>query len=182
MARSRSTDAGRVRRSAAEVARRTVIRCAAAAVALSAAGCAEFGTDGLLLRADDSIELTAPVDGAEVSAPLQVSWTDDAPRAGGGYVVLLDRAPMPPGEDVAWFARDDDTCLPNQGCPDEVWLARRGITVTSETSVSVAILPARAESREGAPYDVTVVRLDAEGRRDGEAAFSVQVRLADGDG
>ena len=142
-------------------------------------GCSQFGTDGLQLRIDDSIEIDVPLDRQRVGAPVEVRWTDSAPRPGGGYLVLIDRAPMPPGDDVTWFARDDDTCVEAQGCPDELWLARRGITATAEQSASIAIVPARAESRAGAPYDLTIVRLDAEGRRDGEAAFSVQFRLDD---
>jgi hypothetical protein len=141
--------------------------------------CSQFGTEGLQLRTDDSIEIVVPADRADVAAPIAVSWTDDAPRDGGAYLVLVDRSPMPPGEDVAWFARDDDSCVASQGCPDELWLARRGITVTTERSVTIEIVPPRGESRTDAPYDLTIVRLAADGTRDGESAFSVQFRLED---
>lgn len=144
------------------------------------AACSQFGTEGLQLRSDTSIEIVTPIDRDEILPPIEVAWTDSDPRPGGVYVVLIDQVPMPPGEDVEWFARDDDACIPEQGCPDELWLARRGITVTEATSATIEIVPARAESREGAPYDLTVIRLDAEGRRDGEAAFSVQFRLDEG--
>lgn len=146
---------------------------------MTATACSQFGTDGLQLRADDSIEIVVPQDRAEVGVPIEVSWTDAAPREGGAYLVLVDRSPMPPGEDVTWFARDDDSCVLSQGCPDDLWLARRGITVTGDRSVTIEIVPPRGESRADAPYDLTIVRLDADGTRDGESAFSVQFRLED---
>jgi hypothetical protein len=172
---TRARTAGRVR-SAGRVATASL---GGAVAVVSLTGCSQFAAQGLQLRTDESITIELPADRADVSAPIEVRWVDDAPRVGGSYLVLIDRAPMPPGEDVAWFARDDDTCIESQGCPDELWLARRGITVTAEPSATIEIVPARSESRDGAPYDLTVVRLDADGRRDGEGAFSVQFRLVE---
>lgn len=142
-----------------------------------AAGCSQFSTDGISLTTDTSVEILAPADRTSVGLPLEVRWSDDAPVPGGGYLVVIDRAPMPPGETAEWFARDDPDCAVNPGCPDELWLARRGITPSADPAVTIEIVPAREDSRPDAYYDLTVVRLDAEGRRYGEAAYHVQFRL-----
>lgn len=139
--------------------------------------CSQFATDGLQLQHDDSIEIVVPDDRSDLAAPITIRWTDTAPRDGGRYAVLVDRSPMPPGEGVVWFARDDDTCVVAQGCPDERWLARQGITLTTRTDALIAIVPRRSSADDRGPHELTVIRLDADGRRDGEAAFSVQFDL-----
>ena len=153
------------------------VSCGVVVVATTA--CSQFATHGLQLRADDSIDIVVPEDRADVRPPMDVRWTDDSPRRGGGYVVLIDRSPMPPGEDVSWFARDDDSCIEAQGCPDARWLARHGVTVTTGTEASIAIVPRRSAADDRGPHELTVIRLDADGRPDGEAAFSVQFDLED---
>lgn len=164
------------RRPSTERTRRPAL-AAALAVALAASGCSQFGTDGLQLQADDSIEIVTPDDRATVDVPLEVRWTDSDPRPGGTYAVIIDRAPMPPGETVDWFARDDADCAATAGCPDEVWLARRGITVTDGTELSIAIVPPLDDDERF--HELTVVRLDGEGRRDGEGAFRAQFEVAE---
>jgi hypothetical protein len=167
------------RRLLAVTSTRAVTAGVVAVTALLSA-CSQFGTEGIRLTVDDSIEIVAPADRSTIGAPIEVSWTDDEPRPDGAYVVLIDRSPMPPGEPVEWFARDDENCQVSAGCPDELWLARRGITVTDDTAVTIEVIPPREESREGGYVDLTVIRLDAEGNRDGEDAYTVQFRLEDG--
>lgn len=140
-------------------------------------GCGQFATDGLLLREDRSLAITTPADRAWVPLPLEVAWTDSEPRPGGSYVVLIDRAPMPPGESVRWFAKGDADCAATPSCPDTMYLARRGITVTDDTSVSIAIVPPLTGSRSGNFHVLTVVRLRADGRRDGEGAATTSFKL-----
>ena len=153
--------------------RGATVLCAALAVA----ACSQFSAEGLLLRSDESITITSPRDRSTTSVPLIVEWTDDDPRAGGAYAVIIDRTPMPPGEPVTWFARNDENCQPTQACPDARWLAIRGVTVTDELSAMIEIVPTRGESRADGFYEITIVRLDAQGRREGEAAFAVRVRV-----
>lgn len=170
------------RRRSAEPERQRRLRLCAPAIVVAASiatGCSQFAVDGLQLRSDDSIEIIEPGDRAEVSAPITVRWTDRSPREGARYVVLVDRSPMPPGESVAWFGRVDDSCVEAQGCPDELWLTRRGIIVTDETEASITIVPHRRSSDRG-PHELTVIRIDADGHRDGEAAFTVVVDLQSG--
>ena len=143
------------------------------------AGCSQFAVDGLALRADRSISITTPESRAEVSAPLTVTWTDRTPKPGGSYLVLIDRAPMPPGETVDWFAKGDADCAATPSCPDELYLARRGITEAATTEVEIAIVPPLKNSRSGTFHELTIVRLDAEGRRDGETSATTQFELVE---
>ena len=84
---------------------------------------------------------------------------------------------MPPGETVRWFAKGDDDCATTPTCPDEMYLARRGVTVVTGTSVDITIVPPLTGSREGAYHELTIVRLDADGRRDGETATTTQFKV-----
>ena len=154
------------------------MRTAALAVAVVLlAGCSQFATDGLSLRADRSISIITPKNRSRVPLPLQVTWTDSAPRPGGSYVVLIDRAPMPPGETMHWFAKGDADCATTPSCPDAMYLARRGVTITSDTSVSIAIVPPLTGSRSSNFHELTVVRLGADGRRDGETAANTLFKV-----
>lgn len=140
------------------------------------AGCSQFAVDGLGLRADRSLTITEPASRSSVTTPLHVEWTDSAPRPGGLYLVLIDRSPMPPGETVRWFAKGDADCATTPTCPDEMYLARRGVTVATTTSVDIAIVPPLKGSRKGTFHELTIVRLDAQGRRDGETAATTQFK------
>jgi hypothetical protein len=150
---------------------------AALLVLVVLAGCSQFGVDGLGLRADRSLSITAPANRSRVTTPLHVEWTDTAPKPGGSYLVLIDRSPMPPGETVQWFAKGDADCATTPTCPDELYLARRGVTVATNTSVDIAIVPPLKGSRKGTFHELTIVRLDADGRRDGETADTTQFKV-----
>lgn len=84
---------------------------------------------------------------------------------------------MPPGETVRWFAKGDADCATTPTCPDELYLARRGVTVATSTSVDIAIVPPLTGSRKGTFHELTIVRLDADGRRDGETAATTQFKV-----
>lgn len=142
--------------------------------------------DGLAFRTDTRVEITSPEDRSEVTLPLTVSWTvrdfrivEPGDEVGEGqdagyFGVFVDRAPQPPGETVGWVARDDPGCRPVDGCPDEEYLAVRGVYETTDTSMTFNQLPQPVgdpATRER--HTVTIVLLDTEGRRIGESAFSV---------
>ncbi|MEI7754853.1 MAG: hypothetical protein WCJ32_10580 [Actinomycetota bacterium] len=155
--------------------RRTVL--AACALLLPLTACSQFSTASLQLRRDATITITAPHDRTAADRPLHVEWTDVAPRNGGAYMVLIDRSPMPVGQDVGWFARDDKDCAASPGCPNARWLSLRGITVTADRFADIAIIPRKNANSRNKRYDVTVVRLDRDGRRDTEATFTVTVEI-----
>ncbi len=146
-------------------------------VSVALAGCSQFGVDGLGLRADRSLSIVVPAQRSRVTTPLRVEWTDTTPKPGGSYLVLIDRSPMPPGETVRWFAKGDADCATTPTCPDEMYLARRGVTVSMTTSVDISIVPALKGSRKGTFHELTIVRLDAGGRRDGETAATTQFKV-----
>lgn len=155
-------------------------------LALLLSGCA---LRGLSFRIDDRLEILSPADREAVTLPVTIDWEitdfevtgpDGTEGPGSGYFgVFIDRAPQPPGEPVEWFAKDDESCRPADGCPDRQYLADRGVHTTQETEFVVKNLPpppsGQAERREF--HEVTIVLLDGSGRRIGESAFTAQFEV-----
>lgn len=148
--------------------------------------CSACRVSDLSFRTDERLEITSPENESTVNLPFEVSWTihdfqvvgpdgsdsDDA----GYFAVLLDESPMPPGEDLAYFGRDDDSCTVAAGCPDEAYLADRGIHATKEMTFLVdAIADTRPTDRPTADddHELTVILLNGKSERIGEAAFRV---------
>ena len=129
-------------------------------------------------RDDDRVDITAPRDRQHVAAPLTVRWTTKGLTLGeeGGpaqFAVFVDRAPIHPGQSLR--AVGDDACRRTPGCPDESYLRDRYIFLTRGTSLTLDTLPAKSgPNRTGAKdaHDVTIVLVDAEGRRAGETAWT----------
>lgn len=142
----------------------------AAACALLLSGCVP---QGLAFRVDDRVSITSPKDRAEVTLPLTVSWTahDVADR----FAVFVDRAPQPPGKPLSWVARKDHSCRASDDCPDEQYLAARGIYSTTGTHITFDQLPRSSDNGQKERHTITVVLLDAAGKRIGESAFQVNV-------
>ena len=154
----------------------------AALVLLAALTCTACLPEGQSFRLDNRVSIVAPVDRQEVSLPVTLRWTVedfDVVRPGGqvredaGYfAVFVDRAPMPPGEDLAWLARKDKSCRPSDGCPDEEYFSRLGVYTTSDTEFVIDQVQSRGGNRRDR-HTATIVLLDAGGRRIGESAFKV---------
>jgi len=152
-------------------------------LAILATGCS---TSGLQFREDDRVRINAPSYREKVELPLTIEWEvhgfevsgpTGQPRDDAGYfAVLFDAEPPPPGESLAYFARDDTSCRPEAGCPDEDYLAARGVYITTQTEFHVERLaptPGINVSR-GEPdrHDVTIILLDGQGRRIGESVWT----------
>lgn len=145
--------------------------------------------NGLAFKADERLTITAPRDRAEVSLPVSARWTvrdfdvtgpTGASEPNAGYFgVYVDRAPQPPGERFAWFAKDDKQCIPSDGCPDAEYFADRGVFSTSETSFTIESLPSNLPlgSTRRELHELTVVLLDGTGRRIGESSWFTQFQL-----
>ncbi len=144
----------------------------------------------LAFKEDERVEIVSPVDQDEVTLPFEIRWTvkgfevvgaDGSDSENAGYfAVLLDESPMPPGEGLAYFARDDISCDRSAGCPDAQYFAERGIFPTSATSFEVAnIEDTRPTDRKSAPdnHELTVILLNGKGERIGESAFRVDVEV-----
>lgn len=149
-----------------------------AVLAALLAGCA---VSGLAFRVDDRVEITHPEDRASVTLPVTITWTVDgfdvAGPDAGRFGVFVDRAPQPPGEGLDWFARDDDSCRPEDGCPDAEYFRQRQIHATSDTSFVIDALPPPSTSRGPERHEVTIVLLDGDDRRIGESAFHVEFEV-----
>jgi hypothetical protein len=163
--------------------RRTIAALVLAALALP--GC---GVAGLSFVQDKRLTFVAPEDRAEVTLPFTVDWEmadfaitgpDGSSAEDAGYFgVFVDRDPQPPGEPLGWIARDDGSCLHQAGCPDQEYLARRRVYSTSETSLTIQVLP-DTELLEGRRefHEVVVILLDGTGRRIGESAWFVEFQV-----
>jgi hypothetical protein len=144
--------------------------------------CAAFSTDGLQLRRDDSIEFVAPDDQARVETPFVLRWTDDARPPGTRYAVVVNRVPMPPGESLDWFLGDDAACDRRDDCPTDDELRLRGVILTDEPWAEVVVVPDVIGGRDGGDDELTVIRIDADGRRVSEAAFLRRLQVQRGPG
>lgn len=146
------------------------------AVALLTSGCA---VSGIAFRQDDRLSFVTPDDRAEVTLPLTVEWEVEDFEVGdgaGSFAVFVDRAPQPPGKTLDWLARDDDSCRADDGCPDAEWFAERDVFPTTERSLTIERLPARADDRREL-HEVTVVLIDEDGRRIGETGWSLEFQV-----
>lgn len=134
-------------------------------------------TEGLAFRQDTRLDIVAPADRALVTLPVDVRWEVRDQGLTGPFAVLVDRAPPAPGRTLASLVSDEPGCVPSQGCPDAAYLAERNIFRTTATSFRVERV--RDDGVEGRRerHEVTVVLLDAEGRRRGESAFSVEFEV-----
>lgn len=149
----------------------------ALAGALAVSGCA---VDGLAFVQDTRLSITAPSPREVVELPVTVTWETD-PRTlppGGSYGVFLDGRPQPPGEPLSWFALDDDDCARVPTCPDEAYYARRDVHTTTDESFTVEQVATTGLEGRRERHEVTVVLLDADSRRIGESAWSIEFELA----
>jgi hypothetical protein len=139
---------------------------------------------GLNFREDRRLSILAPDDLQTVSLPVTIRWEmkdfdvlDGPDGSGDGgrgrFAVFLDRTPMPPGKDLDWLARNDDSCRPNPDCPNEKWLNDRKVWVLSETELTFETMAVRDE-RGRDLHEATIVLLDGRNRRIGESAFAVE--------
>ena len=138
------------------------------------------GVSGLAFATDDRLEIVSPEDRAEVTLPMTVRWrAHDLDLGDGSFGIFVDRAPQPPGESLAWIARDDDTCVASRACPDEQYLAERGVYSTRRTSFTIDLLPFTnpTDVRRREFHEFTIVLLDASGVRIGESAWFVEFQV-----
>lgn len=143
---------------------------------LAGAGCQFRDID---LVVDDRVEIVEPADRSEVAAPFDIRWTARDLPIGTRFVLVIDGTPPPPGRGLDWYARDDDSCRPADGCPDSTYLARRNVFETEQQRHRVDALapdPSAPPSRRD-HHEATVFLLDADGRRIGEAAAHVEFRI-----
>lgn len=135
------------------------------------------GTNGLEFSRDGRLLVVSPRQRAEVHLPVRISWRTRGLAVDGGepyFAVFLDRAPVHPGQSLRAVA--DDACNRTPGCPDAQYLRDRNVFVTKANSVTVDAVPKHSGQRTGASeaHEAVVVFVDAQGRRIGESAHTVQ--------
>lgn len=139
--------------------KRVLISCSLATLALtSLTSCAE----GLSFRRDDRLVITAPGDGELVSEPVLVEWKmSPRPANVRGFLVLVDRAPQPPGSTIEHFKVDN----------------RSNLYQTATLSVEIPALEASTTGPKNRRnrHRIVVIALDAAGRRIGENSEHIEV-------
>ena len=149
-------------------------------LAVLLSGCA---VDGLAFREDERVEIVAPGDREDVRLPVHIRWdTDLERRAEGGpyFAVFVDREPVHPGQSLRALA--DDSCNRTKGCPDLEYFRDRYVFVTDKHAVTLDAVPRPSSSdRTGAKnrHEATIVLIDGEGRRIGEAAYRVEFAVGE---
>ncbi|WP_033289447.1 hypothetical protein [Amycolatopsis jejuensis] len=154
--------------------------------AVAASGCA--APENLRFTRDHRVQLTAPADQEEVTVPFTVRWTardvpiapPERPTAPGTlrFAVFVDRDPIAPGGPLRSLGENDPGCRARPACPDDAYLSRLGVFVTSESSQLLAWVGKAVDGKN--THKVTVVLVDASGRRVGESYWSVSFRVPGG--
>lgn len=142
-------------------------------------------------RQDRRVEFVAPRYREVVELPVTLDWTvadelaaevADVDHPVAGFAVLLDVSPQPPGEDLTYFARDDDNCNASAGCPDRDYLTRRGVHITRDSELTIETAPPApgVDLDLGEPdlHEATVILIDEQGHRIGESAWSITFEVA----
>lgn len=146
---------------------------------------------GIALRQDQRVKLVSPDFREQVTLPVTIDWTVEdfevtgpggQPSDDSGYFgVFIDTDPQPPGEGLEYFSRDDVECRNSKRCLTRDYLAQRGVYTTSDTEITIEqIAPApgvNVERGERDLHEVTIVLLDAQGRRIGEGSWSTTFEL-----
>ena len=162
-------------------------RLIAAALALSAlTGCVNVSQ--LAFTNDDRLSVVSPDDRALVTTPFTIQWRiadfriakpgSEAPTKDAGYfAIFLDRAPVKPGKTLRDVAKGDSSCKRIPTCPDQAYLADRGVFTTTGMSLQLDVVPALASKDKVQLHSVIIILLDTEGRRIGESAWRTEFKL-----
>jgi hypothetical protein len=164
--------------------RASLRRCAAiVALALVSGAC---GVNGLSFKQDERVDIIRPHDREKVSLPVRIDWTAKNVAVGpdrGTFAVVVDQAPPRSGQTLPWLFRGESTCKGAAGkkvCASSDYLSERGIYTTTATSfVLERVNKLTGNERKRQFHEVTVVLLDAHGRRSGEGAWQVDLEVKD---
>jgi hypothetical protein len=146
-----------------------VLMAAGCLVGLTGCGVGSFVTN-------QSVHVISPAPLTTVSAPFVVAWTVSG-RTGPRFAVFVDQSPIAPGQSIDDLASQQ--CQRQPGCVNASYLAGLGVFLTASDQVTVPVLAplGGAAGREAFPvHTVTVVLMDSQGRRVGDAAWRVEFR------
>lgn len=139
-------------------------------------GCAVQGLD---FRADERLAILTPADRSTVVVPFTMAWTLASPQPQeSGFAVLVDVDPPAPGRPLTTLLPESqqDAAACDPAC-QQTALEARGVTLTRATSLVIEALPRRSgiPAERARRHRLTVVVVDDQGRRVGEASASVTV-------
>lgn len=137
---------------------------------------------GLNFVRDDRVKIVTPARDSVVRLPVTVDWTVKDFETGpgrGSFAVFVDGSPQAPGRTLAHLFRNDKRCRVDPECPDAADLAERRIYTTFDSTFVIEELPFAGsdDGKQREFHDVTIVLLDAEGKRIGESAFARRFEL-----
>jgi len=172
----------------AGVARLRVAASALLSIALMS-GCGIAHAKGLNFRVDDRLHFQSPKDRSSVHLPLTISWRMDdfhvaaqgsaPPTQSAGYFVLfVDRAPIRPGQTFAAVCKSDPFERGDRNCPTAGYLTGKQIFPTTDDHVTLQNLsniPGNKDKKQ--LHTFVVVLMDTAGRRIGESAWELDLRL-----
>jgi len=144
------------------------------------------GFHGLSFVQDERVDIVRPHDRGKVSLPVRVRWTSKDFPVGAGkgsFGVLVDRTPQRPGKTLSWIFRGDDACKGSSAalCAQPQFLAQRNVFQTTDKAFTIDQVARLTGSESGRQFhEVTIVLLDAAGRRVGEGAWSAQFEVEGG--
>lgn len=155
-----------------------------AVTAASGSGCA---VSRLQFKNDHRLTFEAPKDRGKVSVPFTISWSMKDFDTSGGldastddkrgvFAVFIDRAPMPVGKDIKWIGRSDTSCKRDPRCPDQEYLASKGVYITQDATLTLDALPPAPAGVGDEEHYVTVVLLNGKGQRIGETGWYREFR------
>lgn len=153
----------------------TIAGWAATVLLAACAGSPQFSGDGL-------VRIVQPSELEVVTAPVTLTWRG-TPTDGVRYAVFVDRTPIRPGQNLRSLA--NESCKRTPGCPDEAYLRERGIILTTQQQAVIPYIAKQSGVGGHAAlpaHRATIVLIDADGRRVGEQAYTVEFRVAGEDG
>ena len=161
------------------------MRPTAVAVALVAVlGASACGVHGLSFVQDKRVDIVSPKDRSKARLPVTVDWTVKNFAVGpdaGSFGVFVDRSPQQAGKTLAWAFRGNASCKGSDGrqlCETADFLAEQGVFRTTDTAFTLSrVSRLTGNERKRQFHEVTVVLLDAAGKRVGEGAWSVQLEV-----
>lgn len=149
--------------------------------------CTSCSVHNLSFVQDKRLHIISPEQRSTVRLPVIVRWrmpgfvtrrppqTPSATtRNGAGYFALfVDRAPVPGGHPLSDVAKGDANCRVVHGCPNADYYAAHDVYLTAAHHYRFANLPQPEQAYDKNKHTITIVLVDADGRRIGESAWSV---------
>ena len=169
---------------------RRLRRCATAvllAVPMLLGGCANFSE--LQFVQDHRLVFSAPDNNELVETPFVLKWrmddfkvlpgrsNADPTQDAGYFAVFVDLAPVKPNHTLDDVGDNDPACEGDPRCPDRQYLNAKGVYVTHEPRLRLDVVAPLPDKERVQQHEVTVVLLDAEGRRIGESAWYLKFKM-----